>query len=130
MNKAGRGLALAVVAAFGTGMLAIAEHARQVELGYRLAAARAESDVLRREAHQAERRVAMLRLPQPVAERASAMNLSLEHPRDRRILTSEQVALLVAPPVVAPPVVAPPQLAAAEGVPTGVPTRAPGVMAK
>lgn len=108
MTKSGRGLTLAVVAAFGTGVLAIAEQARQVELGYRLAAARAESEVLRREAHQAERRVAMLRLPQPVSERATAMKLSLEHPRDRRILSPEQVAALTAPAVATPAVAKPP----------------------
>lgn len=97
MTKDGRGLALAIAAAFAASMLAIGEHAEQVEQGYRLAAARCEGEVLTREAQRAERKVAQMRLPFAVSARAAAMKLELEHPRDRRTLTAEQVAALVRP---------------------------------
>ena len=98
MTSDARGLLLAVGAAFGAGLLAIAEHAERVEQGYCLAASRAEGEVLRREAMHAERRVAVLRLPKVAADRAVAMKLDLGHPTDRRTLSPEQVAALLAPP--------------------------------
>jgi hypothetical protein len=103
MTRAARSLLLSVAAAFAAGLLAIAEHAEKVEQGYRLAAARAEGEVLRREAMHAERKVALLRLPRAAAERATAMKLDLGHPPDRRTLSPAQVAALVPPAAAAPP---------------------------
>ncbi|MCE9636948.1 MAG: hypothetical protein K8T90_14685 [Planctomycetes bacterium] len=97
MTKDGRGLVLAIAAAFAASMLAIAEHAEQVEQGYRLAAARCEGEVLTREAQRAERKVALMRLPFSVSGRATAMKLELEHPRDRRTFTEDQVAAILGP---------------------------------
>lgn len=95
-----RMLAVATASAFCAAMLAISEHAAGIEAGYELGAARREGAVLRREAENADRRVAMLRLPTAVAMRAEAVHkLGLQHPRDRRVLSPEQVAALVAPPV-------------------------------
>lgn len=94
----GRGLLLAGAAAFGASILAIAEHAEQVELGYRLAAARREGQVLGREASRAERAVAALCEPAEAVRRGAALKLGLDLPKDRRILSREEVALLLAPP--------------------------------
>jgi len=99
MTNEGRGLALAVAAAFAAAILAISGHSDKVEQGYRLSAVRAEGEVLRREAMHAERRVSLLRLPRVAADRAVAMKLDLGHPSDRRTYTAEEVTALVAPPV-------------------------------
>lgn len=127
MNRDARGLLLAVGAAFGAGLLAIAEHAEKVEQGYRLAAARAEGEVLRREAMHAERRVALLRLPRVAAERAMRMKLDLGHPSDRRTLSPEQVAALLVTPGAAGPEAHAPTAATppGAGAPAGKPGAAP-----
>jgi hypothetical protein len=96
-DRDGRGFALGIAAAFTSAMLAIAGHTDQVEEGYRLAAARREGEVLRREALQAERRVAALRVPTAVVHRAGAMQLGLALPKDRRVLTEQQVLAATAP---------------------------------
>ena len=108
-------LAVAVVAAFASAILAISEHAEAVDKGYRLAAVRRERDVLLREALRAERKVSILSIPTAVAQRATAMRLGLEHPKDRRILTPDEVTALLAPPAsppespARPPIARPPE---------------------
>lgn len=136
MNRDARGLLVAVAAAFGAGLLAISEHAERVEQGYRLAAARAEGEVLRREAMHAERRVALLSLPKVATERAVAMKLDLGHPPDRRTLSPEQVTALMAPPSAeepAAPSAAPPTSPVAPGIRPSLPAARiprPGEMAR
>ncbi len=72
-------LGLAVCAAFGAALLAIAEHVRWMEAGYGLGAARREHQVLLREAVQAERKLDAARSPTAVVARAKAWNLGLDH---------------------------------------------------
>jgi hypothetical protein len=105
MPRDGTLLTVAIAAAFVSGMLAIHGHSDRVENGYRLAAARREGEVLLREAIQAERRASVLRLPPAVAARAQNVHkLGLEYPRDRRVLSQDEVARLMAPaaPAAAP----------------------------
>lgn len=125
MTSASRGLALAVLATFATALLAISEHSRAVEQGYRLAAARREGEVLAREAIRAERRAAALAVPAAVQQRAAAMKLGLEHPRDRRILSYEEAARLAAPPAPAMAAPVPPSAPVPAALRATVPARVP-----
>jgi hypothetical protein len=131
MTRDARSLVLAVAAAFASGLLAIAEHAEKVEQGYLLAAARAEGEVLRREAMHAERRVALLRLPRVASERALAMKLELGHPSDRRTLSPEQIAEFMGPPSdAAAPAASAPAPATAPSAPPPARTPRPGEMSR
>lgn len=91
-------LGLAVCAAFGAALLAIAEHVRCMEAGYGLGAARREHQVLLREAVQAERKLAAARSPSAVVARAKAWNLGLDHYSSQPALPPSSVATAVAAP--------------------------------
>lgn len=71
-------VALAAAAAFAAAILAIRQHSETTSLGYRLAAAQREGEVLAREAARAERRVAALRAPNAVLERRTTSLRSLD----------------------------------------------------
>ena len=71
-------LALAAVAAFGAAILAIRQHSETTSLGYSLAAAQREGEVLEREAARAERRVSALRSPSAVLARRTTSLRSLD----------------------------------------------------
>lgn len=90
-------LGLAVCAAFGAALLAIAEHVRWMEAGYGLGAARREHQVLLREAVQAERKLAAARSPSAVVARAKAWNLGLDHYSSQPALPPSSVAVPAAP---------------------------------
>lgn len=107
-------LGLAVCAAFGAALLAIAEHVRWMEAGYGLGAARREHQVLLREAVQAERKLAAARSPSAVVARAKAWNLGLDHYSSQPALPPSSVAAPAVAPAVAPaPVAAQPAKPAA-----------------
>jgi hypothetical protein len=71
-------LALAAAAAFAAAILAIRQHSETTSLGYALAAAQREAEVLEREAARAERRVSALRSPGAVLARRTTSLRSLE----------------------------------------------------
>ncbi len=80
---------LLVSSAFG----AVALHAADVAAGYRLARAQERCRVLRREERAAEQRVAALRAPSAVLERARALGLAVDYPE--RLLVVRKGDLLL-----------------------------------
>ncbi|MCG3134783.1 MAG: hypothetical protein HMLKMBBP_02150 [Planctomycetes bacterium] len=71
-------LSASIVTAFAASLLAVRERASVVEAGYRLASARAEGDVLRREAMRARNTLAWASSPQCVLDRAKRWGLGLD----------------------------------------------------
>lgn len=118
-------LGLAVCAAFGAALLAIAEHVRCMEAGYGLGAARREHQVLLREAVQAERKLAAARSPSAVVARAKAWNLGLDHYSSQPALPPSSAAAAVAAPA---PAAAQPAKPAAPAV--NAPTSSANVAAR
>lgn len=116
-------LGLAVCAAFGAALLAIAEHVRWMEAGYGLGAARREHQVLLREAVQAERKLAAARSPSAVVARAKAWNLGLDHYSSQPALPPSSV--VTATPAAAQP--AKPAASAAAAPSANVAARRPEV---
>jgi hypothetical protein len=112
-------LGLAAAAAFAAAILAIRQHSGTTSLGYRLAAAEREGEVLQREVARAERRVAALRAPNAVLARRTSLR-SLEPLAHQPKLPALPV---VAVPSAAPAAPAPPR-ASAPAAPGGAPSSA------